>query len=63
MIAHSTNLGVAAISSSIEGMTADQLQHTSQWFLRETTLKAASLPSGRKRRAPTRPRSTAARRL
>lgn len=42
IIAHGTNLGVAAMSGSIEGMTPDQLQHTSQWFLRETTLKAAS---------------------
>jgi TnpA family transposase len=30
------------MSGSIESMTPDQLQHTSQWFLRETTLKAAS---------------------
>lgn len=42
IIAHGTNLGVAAMSGSIESMTPDQLQHTSQWFLRETTLKAAS---------------------
>jgi len=42
IIAHGTNLGVAAMSGSIEGMTPDQLQHASQWFLRETTLKAAS---------------------
>jgi TnpA family transposase len=42
IIAHGTNLGIAGMSGSIEGMTADQLQHTSQWFLRETTLKAAS---------------------
>jgi TnpA family transposase len=42
IIAHGTNLGIAGMSGSIEGITADQLQHTSQWFLRETTLKAAS---------------------
>ena len=37
-IAHGTNLGITGTSGSIEGLTADQLQHTSQWFLRETTL-------------------------
>jgi len=42
LIAHGTNLGVAAMSGSIEGMTPDRLQHASQWFLREATLKAAS---------------------
>jgi TnpA family transposase len=42
IIAHGTNLGIAAMSGSIESMTADQLQHASQWFLRETTLKAAN---------------------
>lgn len=42
LIAHGTNLGVAAMAGSIEGMTPDRLQHASEWFLRETTLKAAS---------------------
>ncbi len=42
LIAHGTNLGVAAMSGSIEGMTPDRLHHASQWFLREATLKAAS---------------------
>ena len=30
------------MSGSIEGMTPDRFHHTSQWFLREATLKAAS---------------------
>jgi len=42
LIAHGTNLGVAAMAGSIEGMTPDRLHHASQWFLREATLKAAS---------------------
>ena len=42
LVAHGTNLGVAAMSSSIEGMTPDRLHHASQWFLREATLKAAN---------------------
>ena len=42
LVAHGTNLGVAAMAGSIEGMTPDRLHHTSQWFLREATLKAAS---------------------
>lgn len=42
LIAHGTNLGVAAMSGSIEGMTPDRLHHASQWFLREVTLKAAN---------------------
>ncbi len=42
LIAHGTNLGVAAMSGSIEGMTPDRLHHASQWFLRESTLKAAN---------------------
>jgi TnpA family transposase len=42
LIAHGTNLGVAAMSGSIEGMTPDRLHHASEWFLRESTLKAAN---------------------
>jgi len=42
LIAHGTNLGVAAMAGSIEGMTPDRLHHASQWFLREATLKTAS---------------------
>ncbi len=42
LIAHGTNLGVAAMSGSVEGITPDQLYHTSRWFLREATLKTAN---------------------
>jgi TnpA family transposase len=42
LIAHGTNLGVAAMAGSIEGMTPDRLHHASRWFLREVTLKAAN---------------------
>lgn len=42
LVAHGTNLDVAAMSGSIEGMTPDRPHHASQWFLRETTLKAAN---------------------
>lgn len=42
LIAHGTNLGVAAMSGSIEGKTPDRLHHASEWFLRESTLKAAN---------------------
>lgn len=42
LIAHGTNLGVAAMAGSIEGMTPDRLHHAWQWFLREATLKAAN---------------------
>ena len=42
LVAHGTNLGIAAMAGSIEGMTPDRLQHASQWFLREATLRASS---------------------
>jgi len=42
LIAHGTNLGAAAMSGSIEGIMPDRLHHASQWFLRESTLKAAN---------------------
>lgn len=42
LVAHGTNLGVAAMGGSIEGMTLDRLHHASQWFLRGATLKAAN---------------------
>lgn len=35
LVAHGTNLGVAAMSGSMEGMTPDRLHHAFQWFLRE----------------------------
>ena len=37
-----TDLDLAAMSGSIEGMTPDRLHHASEWFLRESTLKAAN---------------------
>lgn len=42
LIAHGTNLGIAAMGQSAQGITADMLQHITQWFLREETLKAAN---------------------
>jgi TnpA family transposase len=42
IIAHGTNLGIAAMGQSAQGITADMLQHVSQWFLREETIKAAN---------------------
>jgi TnpA family transposase len=42
LIAHGTNLGLAAMSQSVDDLTADMLQDTSRWFLRDETLKAAN---------------------
>jgi TnpA family transposase len=42
LIAHGTNLGIAAMAHSVEDLTADMLQDMSQWCLREDTLKAAN---------------------
>ena len=42
LIAHGTNLGLAAMSQSIDSVTAETLQDTSRWFLRDATLKAAN---------------------
>ncbi len=42
LIAHGTNLGIAAMGQSAQGITVDMLQHVTQWFLREDTLKAAN---------------------
>jgi hypothetical protein len=42
LIAHGTNLGLAPMAHSVEGITADRLQDMSQWCLREETLKAAN---------------------
>jgi len=42
LIAHGTNLGLAAMSQSIDSLTAETLQDTSRWFLRDATLKAAN---------------------
>lgn len=42
LIAHGTNLGLAAMSQSVDNLTAETLQDTSRWFLRDATLKAAN---------------------
>ena len=42
LIAHGTNLGIAAMGQSVEGITVDTLQHVTRWFLREDTIKAAN---------------------
>jgi TnpA family transposase len=42
LIAHGTNLGIAAMAHSVEDITVDMLQDMSQWCLREETLKAAN---------------------
>jgi TnpA family transposase len=43
LIAHGTNLGLAAMSQSVDDLTAESLQETSRWFLRDATLKAANV--------------------
>jgi TnpA family transposase len=42
LIAHGTNLGIAAMGQSAEGISVDTLQHVSRWFLREDTINAAN---------------------
>jgi TnpA family transposase len=42
LIAHGTNLGLAAMSQSVDTLTAETLQDTSRWFLRGSTIKAAN---------------------
>ena len=42
LIAHGTNLGISGMGNSAESITADMLQHASQWFLRDSTLRAAN---------------------
>jgi TnpA family transposase len=42
LVAHGTNLGIAAMGHSVEGITVDMLQHASRWFLTLETLKAAN---------------------
>jgi hypothetical protein len=34
LIAHGTNLGLATMAHSVEGISADMLQEMSQWCLR-----------------------------
>jgi TnpA family transposase len=42
LIAHGTNLGIAAMGHSAEGITPDMLQHVSRFFLTDATLKIAN---------------------
>src|SRR5262249_54644759 len=42
LIAHGTNLGIAAMGQSAQGITVDMLQHVNRWFVREETLKTAN---------------------
>ena len=42
IIAHGTNLGIAAMGHSTEGITADMLQHVSRFFLTDGALKAVN---------------------
>lgn len=42
LVAHGTNLGIAMMGASTEGITVDRLQHVSQTCLRTETLKAAN---------------------
>jgi hypothetical protein len=42
LIAHGTNLGLAAMSQSVDDLTVEMLQDTTRWFLRDETLKAAN---------------------
>jgi TnpA family transposase len=42
LIAHGTNLGIAAMGQSAQGISVDMLQHVTRWFLREDTIKAAN---------------------
>lgn len=42
IIAHGTNLGIAAMGNSTKGITVDELSHVSRWFIRESTIKAAN---------------------
>ena len=42
LVAHGTNLGIATMAQSTEGLTVDVLHEVSKWFLRIDTLKAAN---------------------
>ncbi len=42
LVAHGTNLGIAAMAQSTRGISVDTLQHVSRWYLGEEALKAAS---------------------
>ena len=42
VIAHGTNLGIAAMGQSTEGITVDMLHHVTRFFLTDATVKAAN---------------------
>src|SRR5262249_33643685 len=42
LVAHGTNLGVAMMAQSTEGISVEALQQASRWYLRPETLKAAN---------------------
>jgi TnpA family transposase len=42
VIAHGTNLGIAAMGQSTDGITVDMLQHVTRFFLTDATVKAAN---------------------
>jgi TnpA family transposase len=42
LIAHGTNLGLAAMSQSVDSVSAEQLQDINRWFVRAATLKMAN---------------------
>lgn len=42
IIAHGTNLGIAAMGNSAKGISMDELSHLSRWYIRESTIKAAN---------------------
>ena len=42
LVAHGTNLGIAMMAQSTEGISVGTLQHVSRWYLRPDTLKATN---------------------
>ena len=47
LIAHGTNLGLAAMSHSVDSVTAEQLQDVNRWFLRDATAQSRQHDPGR----------------
>lgn len=42
LISQATNLGIVAMSSSVQGISVDMLRHVFQFYVREETIQAAS---------------------
>jgi hypothetical protein len=42
LVAHGTNLGIATMAQSTQGLSVETLHHISRWYLRPETLKAAN---------------------